>query len=233
MDVAAERDALVIRPVRHVPRQGWAEMLAAVPAEALERDTTELAAFRETPHDWDSKEWHADEDCLTAKHANHTNEKSDLSSGQHQAVALEWSEVRDVAGRQWGAATQGDSSNLTVGKAAGTSARGIEQLGGFSGIHGNKRLRWRQESPGQGFVLRSERTTEELAPRDGADAQVFTRPQPSLQTRRGGGTGYEGLDDEVGVEVNHPRSAAGLADSGLPFSRFGGGQLEPLLQRPE
>jgi hypothetical protein len=57
VDVAAERDALVIRPVQRTPRQGWAETLAVVPAEALERDTTELAAFRETPQDRDSKEW--------------------------------------------------------------------------------------------------------------------------------------------------------------------------------
>jgi antitoxin component of MazEF toxin-antitoxin module len=57
VDVAAERDALVIRPVRRTPRQGWAEMLAVVPAEALERDTNELAALRETPHAWDGKEW--------------------------------------------------------------------------------------------------------------------------------------------------------------------------------
>ena len=53
VDVSAERNALVIRPVRHNPRQGWAEALAAVP----ERDQAELTAFRETPHDWDSKEW--------------------------------------------------------------------------------------------------------------------------------------------------------------------------------
>ena len=50
MDVSAERNALVIRPVRHNPRQGWAEALAAVP----ERDQAELT-FRETPHDWDSR----------------------------------------------------------------------------------------------------------------------------------------------------------------------------------
>jgi len=57
VDVSAEREKLVIRPVRRSARQGWAETLAAVPAAALERDAAELAAFRETPHDWDSKEW--------------------------------------------------------------------------------------------------------------------------------------------------------------------------------
>jgi len=57
VDVSAERDALVIRPVHHKPRQGWAEALAIVPEEALERDSTELVAFRETPHDWDAKNW--------------------------------------------------------------------------------------------------------------------------------------------------------------------------------
>lgn len=57
VDVSAERDALVIRPVRRKARQGWAESLAALPAGVVERDTVELAAFRETPHDWDRQEW--------------------------------------------------------------------------------------------------------------------------------------------------------------------------------
>jgi len=52
VDVPAERDALVIRPVRRQPRQGWAEALAAVPDCELARDQADLAAFRETPHDW-------------------------------------------------------------------------------------------------------------------------------------------------------------------------------------
>jgi antitoxin component of MazEF toxin-antitoxin module len=57
VDVSAERDALVIRPVRRQPRQGWAEALAAVPDYELARDQADLTAFRETPHDWDSKDW--------------------------------------------------------------------------------------------------------------------------------------------------------------------------------
>jgi len=57
VDVSAERDVLVIRPVQRQPRKGWAETLAALPETVLERDTAELAAFRETPHDWDRKEW--------------------------------------------------------------------------------------------------------------------------------------------------------------------------------
>jgi hypothetical protein len=57
VDVSAERDALVIWPVRRQPRQGWAEALAAVPDSELERDQADLAAFRETPQDWDSNDW--------------------------------------------------------------------------------------------------------------------------------------------------------------------------------
>lgn len=57
VDVSAEQNALVIRPIRRMPRQGWAEALATVPEQTLERDQAELAAFRETPHDWDGKEW--------------------------------------------------------------------------------------------------------------------------------------------------------------------------------
>jgi len=57
VDVTAQRDTLVIRPLRRQPRQGWAEALAAVPDRELKRDQAELAAFRETPHDWDLKDW--------------------------------------------------------------------------------------------------------------------------------------------------------------------------------
>ena len=57
VDVSAERDALVIRPLRRQPRQGWTEALAAVSNHELERDCAELAAFRETPQDWDRKDW--------------------------------------------------------------------------------------------------------------------------------------------------------------------------------
>jgi antitoxin component of MazEF toxin-antitoxin module len=57
VDVSAERDALVIRPLRRQPRQGWAEALAVVADHELERDQADLAAFRETPHDWDPKDW--------------------------------------------------------------------------------------------------------------------------------------------------------------------------------
>jgi virulence-associated protein VagC len=57
VDVSAERDRLVIRPIRHKARQGWAESLAALPAGVVDRDTAELTTFRETPHDWDRQKW--------------------------------------------------------------------------------------------------------------------------------------------------------------------------------
>ena len=57
VDVSAERDVLVIRPVRPQPRRGWAEALEQVTDRELERDREDLVAFRETPHDWDQKEW--------------------------------------------------------------------------------------------------------------------------------------------------------------------------------
>jgi len=57
VDVSAEKGALVIRPIQRPPRQGWAEALAAVPPQALDEDRQELASFRETPHDWDAKDW--------------------------------------------------------------------------------------------------------------------------------------------------------------------------------
>lgn len=57
VDVSAEQGALVIRAVRPRPRQGWAEALAIIPAATLAEDTAGLAAFRETPNDWDAAEW--------------------------------------------------------------------------------------------------------------------------------------------------------------------------------
>jgi len=57
VDVSAEQNALVIRPVRRKPRQGWAEAVQNVTDNELERDQADLAAFRETPHAWDHKDW--------------------------------------------------------------------------------------------------------------------------------------------------------------------------------
>ena len=57
VDVSAENNALVVRPLRRQPRQGWAEALAAVPAPALEQDHQELAAFRETAHGFGNSGW--------------------------------------------------------------------------------------------------------------------------------------------------------------------------------
>ena len=57
VDVSAVDDALVIRPVRCRARQGWADALQNLTDQELERDRADLAAFRETPHDWDHKDW--------------------------------------------------------------------------------------------------------------------------------------------------------------------------------
>ncbi len=55
--IARGQTGLCEGKVRRRPRQGWAEALAAVPDHELERDQTNLVAFRETPHNWDRKDW--------------------------------------------------------------------------------------------------------------------------------------------------------------------------------
>ena len=56
VDMSVHDGTLVIAPAGQA-RQGWAEALAVVPDHELERDQADLAAFRETPHDWDRKDW--------------------------------------------------------------------------------------------------------------------------------------------------------------------------------
>ncbi len=48
---------LIVAPTQRRPREGWDEALRAIPQEALERDLSELEAFRETPSEWDATEW--------------------------------------------------------------------------------------------------------------------------------------------------------------------------------
>lgn len=48
---------LIVALVPRRPRGGWDEALRAIPQEELDRDFAELAAFRETPDEWDATEW--------------------------------------------------------------------------------------------------------------------------------------------------------------------------------
>lgn len=55
--VTVRDKTLVVSPGPRRAREGWAEALGAIPQAELERDFTDLQAFRETPDEWDATEW--------------------------------------------------------------------------------------------------------------------------------------------------------------------------------
>src|SRR5687768_3411765 len=49
---------LVVTPAKpRQAREGWAEAIAAIPIEAIERDFKEMADVREVPDEWDEQGW--------------------------------------------------------------------------------------------------------------------------------------------------------------------------------
>jgi len=56
-NVAVQDKSLIVTPQPRRAREGWAEALARIPQEELDRDFEELQAFRETPNEWDATEW--------------------------------------------------------------------------------------------------------------------------------------------------------------------------------
>ena len=55
--VTVQDKTLVVSPSPRRAREGWAEALARIPQEELDRDFAQLQAFRETPDEWDETEW--------------------------------------------------------------------------------------------------------------------------------------------------------------------------------
>ncbi len=55
--VTVQDKILIVTPRPRRAREGWAEALARIPQEELDRDFAELEAFREMPDDWDATEW--------------------------------------------------------------------------------------------------------------------------------------------------------------------------------
>ena len=55
--VTVQEKSLIVTPQPRRAREGWAEALARIPQEDLDRDFAELQSFRETPHEWDATEW--------------------------------------------------------------------------------------------------------------------------------------------------------------------------------
>ena len=54
--------------------------------------------------------------------------------------------------------------------------------------------------------------------------------EPRLQFRLCRRASHESLDEEVGVEMDHPRSTTGFMNRVLPFGSLGRGQAEAALQ---
>ena len=53
--ITVKGGTLIVAPSPRQPREGWEEALSAVPQSDLNRDFAELAALRETPHEWDNR----------------------------------------------------------------------------------------------------------------------------------------------------------------------------------
>ena len=49
--------SLIVTAQPRRARESWAEALARVPQEELDKDFAELGAFREAPSEWDATEW--------------------------------------------------------------------------------------------------------------------------------------------------------------------------------
>ena len=56
--VTIHDNTLILSPGPRRSREGWAEALRDIPQQELDRDFVELEAFRETPSEWDTAEWH-------------------------------------------------------------------------------------------------------------------------------------------------------------------------------
>jgi antitoxin component of MazEF toxin-antitoxin module len=55
--VTVQDKALIVRPSARSPRDGWAEAITAIPADALRRDFEDLKSFRETADEWNLDDW--------------------------------------------------------------------------------------------------------------------------------------------------------------------------------
>jgi antitoxin component of MazEF toxin-antitoxin module len=55
--VTVQDNSLIVTPQPRHAREGWAEALARIPQEELDRDFAELKDWREAPNEWDETEW--------------------------------------------------------------------------------------------------------------------------------------------------------------------------------
>jgi antitoxin component of MazEF toxin-antitoxin module len=55
--VTVQEKSLIVTPKPRRAREGWAEALAQIPQEELDRDFAALADWRDMPDEWDGTEW--------------------------------------------------------------------------------------------------------------------------------------------------------------------------------
>ena len=157
--------------------------------------------------------------------------KAGLDSGQNQAVSLEGLEICGIDGRQFCPAADGNGGDHAIGQTTRAASGLVEQSRGQHSISGQKRFGLREDLLRDARSGGIQRAALKFRPSDAAGVATFLRLRPSpefLMRRR---TSYDGLNQKVGIKVNHLRSTSGLADRSHPFRSFGCIQAENFLER--
>ncbi len=128
-------------------------------------------------------------------------------SGQNQAVGKEGLKISGVAGRQFRPAANGHRRYHAISETAGTAASLVEQPGGQYSVGGQKGFGIREDLPGDGVGGRIKRPAQKFRPGNAAGVAVFLRERPALEFLMRRRTGDDGLDEKVGVEMNHAESS--------------------------
>ena len=108
-----------------------------------------------------------------------------------------WQSQRRVAGHR---------CDHAIGETAGAAASLVEQARRQHGIGGQKGFGIREDLPRDGFSRRIQRPAQKFRPGNAAGVTVFLRlrPAPEFFMRRRASD--DGLDEKVGVEMNHAES---------------------------
>ena len=65
--VTVQNSTLIVSQAPQKARQGWAEALAAIPQEELDRDFEDLQSFRDAPDEWDATGFTWPDGCADEK----------------------------------------------------------------------------------------------------------------------------------------------------------------------
>jgi hypothetical protein len=131
------------------------------------------------------------------------NTVSRCNSRQYQAEWNEWQKIGGVAGCHFGAATNGHRGDHAIGQTAGTAASLVKQAGGQHSVSRKKWLRMGEDLPRNGFGGRIERSAQKFRPSNAADVEFLLHQRPGMNLCIRWGTGDDGLNQKIGVEMNH------------------------------